>query len=123
MQRVRFAGNQLSRQNVCCAVCCPFLDHVFVLVQQLHHCTLDVVSVRIHLAERYTCGLVVHFNVRDRAVCIDCECHIFGDRPAVRSRDFTKCIGFAGGQDSLDQMCFAGGYPFLNDVAVLVDDL
>ena len=108
---------------MCIAVCGPFLNNVAILVQQLHDCTLDVIAVRIYLAERYAGGLVVHLNVCDRSVCVHCKCDIFGDRPAVGGGNFTECVSFACGQNSFDQMCFAGRDPFFNDVAVLVDDL
>ena len=60
MQGVCFSVDQFSANHMSGAVCDPFLDHVFVAVQNLHLCTAQRFFVVVIFADLDLCSVVYH---------------------------------------------------------------
>ena len=60
MQGVCFSVDQFSSNHMSGAVCDPFLDHVFVAVQNLHLCTAQRFFVVVIFADLDLCSVVYH---------------------------------------------------------------
>ena len=70
MQSVCFSVDQLASDRMRCAVCDPFLNHVFVAVQDLHLCTAQRFFAVVILADLDLCSVVYHLQCDGIAVQI-----------------------------------------------------
>ena len=70
MQSVCFSIDQFSVDHMSSAVCDPFLNHVFVVVQDLHLCTAQRFFAVVILADLDLCSVVYHLQCDGIAVQI-----------------------------------------------------
>ena len=70
MQSVCFSIDQFSVDHMSSAVCDPFLNHVFVAVQDLHLCTAQRFFAVVILADLDLCSVVYHLQCDGIAVQI-----------------------------------------------------
>ena len=122
-QRVGLSGSQFCGQRMCCAVGDPFVQNVFVLVQNLQCCTGKGLAVRIDLVyPNHSCN-VCHGYAGHAAVGVDGKLLIRRYHIASRSGYFVQGVGLTGDQLSRHHMSRAVCQPFIDDCTSLVDDL
>ena len=124
VQGVGLSGYQYAVDLMCCTVRYPRIDHIVIGISyfQCGSCQF-LFAGDVCLADGYLGGIILHFDVCYAAVRVNGKGYILCNDIACRCRCFPERIGFASSQNCFDQMCFFCGYPFFNDVVILVDDL
>ena len=124
MQGVSCTGNQYAVDLMCRTVRYPRINHIVIGIPYFQCGSRQFLFAGdVCLADGYLGGIVLHFDVRYAAVRINSKGYILCNDIACRCRCFPERIGFTSSQNCFDQMCFFCGYPFFNDVVILVDDL
>ena len=124
MQGVSCTGNQYAVDLMCRTVRYPRINHIVIGIPYFQCGSRQFLFAGdVCLADGYLGGIILHFDVCYAAVRVNGKGYILCNDIACRCRCFPERIGFASSQNCFDQMCFFCGYPFLNDVIILVDDL
>ena len=95
MQSVCFSVDQLASDRMRCAVCDPFLDHVFVAVQDLHLCTAQRFFIVVVLTDLDLCCTVYHLQRDGITVQIGhAAVSLNGKVDGIRLDVTVRCSGF-----------------------------
>ena len=82
--------------------------------------TMVIASIR---SIRFRRQLIVHNDFGHRTVLVDSKTDLVCDLITVGSDSFTKRVLLACDQLAFDEVSLVRGYPFLNNISVLVNNL
>ena len=106
-----------------CAVCNPFSNGFAVCIRDFQLCAADFLAGgNVGLGNLHFRVVVLHDNVLDLAVILDCELNGIGRHiPGIIGYErFLQCVGFARNQHSLHVVRRIFGHPFVHNIAVFI---